>query len=125
MEALAEKFQFGGSVVVRVEKVALVAPAGTVTVGGTVTMSGRALRSETTIPPAGAGPLSLIVPVACVPVCTVSGVTLNPTRPTVAVLESAIRVMNASSWCSKPPALLGWYAPDVVGNSNELVVPAI
>ena len=44
-------------------KVALVAPAGTVTLEGTVAAAVLLLESVTCAPPAGAGPLSVTVPV--------------------------------------------------------------
>ena len=56
-------------------KVTLVAPAGTVTVTGTPATVELALRL-TTSPPAGAGPLSVTVPVEVVPPTNVLGDTL-------------------------------------------------
>src|SRR2546429_2323603 len=44
-------------------KVALVAPAGTVTLEGTVTAAVLLLESATCAPPAGAAPLNVTVPV--------------------------------------------------------------
>src|SRR5512132_707396 len=41
---------------------ALIAPAGTVTLNGTVAADGLSLDSATTAPPAGAGPLNVAVP---------------------------------------------------------------
>lgn len=53
--------------------VALVLPAGTITLGGTVAAASL-LESMTCAPPAGAGPLSVTVPVDdCAPPTTVDG----------------------------------------------------
>ena len=49
-------------------------PAGTVTLAGTEAMAGFPLVRFTTIPPAGAAPRSVIVPVEAVPPVTVDGV---------------------------------------------------
>jgi hypothetical protein len=56
-------------------KVALVAPAGIVTVEGAVATEGLLLTSDTEIPPLGATPLSFTVPVEVLPPTTVVGVT--------------------------------------------------
>jgi hypothetical protein len=54
-----------------------VAPAGTVTVLGTWTTEGFSDTIETTAPPAGAGPLSVTVPIVELPPWTVRGLTTN------------------------------------------------
>jgi hypothetical protein len=58
-------------------KLALVAPAVTVTLDGTVARAGLLLDSVTTAPPAGAGPLKLTIPVAEVPPRTQLGETAS------------------------------------------------
>src|SRR5438093_4139407 len=58
-------------------KVALVAPAGTVTLAGTVAVGVELLTSVTTMPPAGAGPLRVTVPVEGFPAVTVVGLSVN------------------------------------------------
>src|SRR2546429_7642499 len=55
-------------------KVALVAPAGTVTLEGTVAAAVLLLESATCAPPAGAGPLNVTVPVEEFPPATPVGV---------------------------------------------------
>src|SRR3989442_1698611 len=59
--------------------VALVAPAGTVTLAGTVAAV-LSLDSVTCAPPAGAGPLSVTVPVEVLPPLTVGGLSASERR---------------------------------------------
>ena len=61
-------------------KLALVAPAATVTLGGTVAALGRLLVNVTTLPPAGAGLGSVTVPVEGLPPVTLVGLTVNEER---------------------------------------------
>jgi hypothetical protein len=56
-----------GTVEVAMGKLALVAPAGTVTLAGTVAATVSSLESATRKPPAGAAEVSLTVPVELVP----------------------------------------------------------
>src|ERR1700722_10245224 len=56
-------------------KVALVAPAGIVTVEGAVATEGLLLARDTEMPPPGATPLSFTVPVELLPPTTVAGMT--------------------------------------------------
>ena len=60
--------------------VALVAPAGTLTLAGTVSTAGRLLVSVVMTPPAGAGAVSVMVPTAEAPPTT--ELTFTPTEAT-------------------------------------------
>ena len=61
-------------------KLALVAPAATVTLGGTVAALGRLLVNVTALPPAGAGLGSVTVPVEGLPPVTLVGLTVKEER---------------------------------------------
>src|SRR5436309_4595794 len=63
--------------VVLTVKVALVLPAGTVTLAGTVAAPVLLLDKLTTAPPLGAGALSVTVPVEELPPVTLDGLTLS------------------------------------------------
>ena len=67
--------------------VALVAPAGTVTVEGTLAAAVLLLESVTCAPAAGAGPLSVAVPVEEFPPVTLAGFTESEERVTDAGTE--------------------------------------
>src|SRR5437660_6301960 len=59
-------------------KLALLAPAGTVTLAGTAATLGLLLERETTAPPVGAGPLRVTVPVEdCAPPTTLVGFSVS------------------------------------------------
>src|SRR5437879_13100814 len=59
-------------------KLALPAPAGTVTLAGAAAAPGLLLERETTAPPLGAGPLRVTVPVEdCVPPITLVGLSVS------------------------------------------------
>jgi hypothetical protein len=74
--------------VVVTRKVALVAPAGTVTLGGTVATAVLLLESETCSPAPGAGPFSVTVPVGEeVPPVALAGFMVRETRVRVSVVK--------------------------------------
>src|SRR6266478_6927015 len=75
-------------------KVALVAPAGTVTLAGTLAAP-LLLESRTCAPPAGAGPLSVTVPVEdCVPPMTLVGFSESEEREMVAGIDDSSKSMT-------------------------------
>ncbi len=63
-------------------KVALVAPAGTVTLAGTVATAVLLLDRVTTAPPAGAAALSVTVPCEELPPVTLAGFSVSEDRVT-------------------------------------------
>src|SRR5439155_8079410 len=75
--AVPEMTTIGDAVNVVTVKVALAAPAGTVTLAGTVAAAVLLLASVTPMPPAGAGPLRVTVPVEEVPAFTVVGLSVS------------------------------------------------
>ncbi len=74
--------------VVVMEKVALVAPAGTVTLAGAVATAVLLLESVTTAPPLGAGPLRVTVPCEESPPTTLVGFRASDDRVTAGVTVS-------------------------------------
>ena len=80
-------------------KVALVAPAATVTLEGTLAAPVLLLESRTWAPPAGAGPLSVTVPVEdCAPPVTVVGFSVSEER---VVSDEGVTVSEAV-WVMPP-----------------------
>jgi hypothetical protein len=70
-------------------KVALEAPAATLTLAGTETTDVLALPSVTTAPPLGAPPVNVIVPRDVVPPTTEVGLTLTADKLAVVVVDAA------------------------------------
>lgn len=73
-------------------KVALVAPAATVTLEGTLAAPVLLLESMTCTPPAGAGPLSVTVPVEELPPVTVEGLSVSEERLGGITVSEAVSV---------------------------------
>lgn len=72
--------------------VADVAPAGTVTEAGTCATPVRLLVSVTTVPPAGAGPVSVTVPVDGVPPRTLLGLRTTDAATGAWIVKVAVRL---------------------------------
>ena len=72
-------------------KLALVPPAGTVTLAGT-TAAGSLLESVTCAPPAGAGAFSVTVPVEGLPPVTLVGLTVSDETIGGITVSDAVRV---------------------------------
>ena len=73
-------------------KVAVVPPAGTVTLAGTLATPGLVLESDTTVPPLGAGALSVAVPVEELPPVTLDGLRLREESVGGVTVSEAVRV---------------------------------
>ena len=76
-------------------KVAELPPAGTVTLAGTLATEDLLLDSATTVPPAGAGPLRVTVPVEEVPASTAEGESVNEDSTGGLMVTAAVFVMPA------------------------------
>ena len=76
-------------------KVAELLPGGTVTLAGTLATEGLLLDSATTVPPAGAGPLSATVPVEELPALTVEGESVNDDGTGGLMVTAVVLVMPA------------------------------
>ena len=79
--------------VVLTVKVALVLPAGTVTLAGTVAAPVLLLDKLTTAPPLGAGALSVTVPVEELPPVTLVGLRLREESVGGVTVSEAVRVV--------------------------------
>ena len=86
------------TVLVLTVKVALLAPAATVTLAGTVAAAALSLIRETAAPPVGAGPLRVTVPVEGDPPVTLIGLSAiaeSVAEPCGAMLSEAVLVAPA------------------------------
>jgi hypothetical protein len=81
------------TVLVVIVNVAVVAPAATVTLAGTVATEVRLLESVTAIPPAGAGPFRVTVPVDGLPPCTLVGLRVKDDIVGALTVKVACRVV--------------------------------
>src|SRR5262245_44875524 len=88
------------TVVVVTVKVALVEPAGTVTLAATVATAVLLLDSVTTVPPAGAGPLRVTVPCEVLPPVTLVWFSVN--EETVTVVGAAGFTVSVADWVTPP-----------------------
>jgi hypothetical protein len=107
--------------------VALVAPAGTVTLAGTVAAVVFPLVSETTTPPAGAAALKVTVPVLVSPSRTVLGFRVRLAG--VGVAAAPVVTVSTADRDTPPPvpvivAELFWLTAPVVTVNVALVAPA-
>jgi hypothetical protein len=107
-------------------KLALVAPAGTVTLAGTLAAPGRLLPMATTVPPAGAALGSVTVPVAGFPPTTLRGLTVKEESdgggggvPTGFTVKSAERVTPAP--VTEIVTTVGWETAAGMIRMNPLV----
>lgn len=101
--------------------VALLAPAGTVTDDGT---DAEELFDDrlTAIPPGGAIPLSVTVPVAGFPLATLDGVTVRPERP--AGVSVSVAVLDVAPNVPVMVTFVFAETPDVAMLNVALVAPA-
>jgi len=81
--------------VVVMVKVALVLPAGTVTLKGSLAADELSLK-ETTTPPLGAGPLNVAVPWEVAPPVTLAGLNATETRDGAPVTDATVRATVAT-----------------------------
>ena len=94
--------------------IALVNPAGTVTLDGTVATEVLLLESATTAPPAGAGPLRTTVPVEEPPPVVLDGFSVSEVRTAGSTVIAAV--------CAAPPNTAE--TVDVVAAATGLVLTA-
>lgn len=96
--------------------IAVVAPAGTVTLTGTVAADVLLLLRVTTAPPAGAGPAKVTVPVEEMPPITTDGFNVTEATPagftvTTAIANTVVAPLEISA---KMVTCVGWFTGEVV-----------
>src|SRR2546426_389687 len=89
------------TVLVVTVKVALLAPAGTVTLAGTVAAAVWLLASVTTMPPTGAAALKVTVPVEGFPPATLVG--FSATVESVTGVTVGGNTISTATWMTPPP----------------------
>ena len=92
-ETVTEVLDEPGDVVTM--NVAELLPGATVTLAGTLATEGLLLDSATTVPPAGAGPLRVTVPVEELPAFTVEGESVNDDGTGGLMVTAVVLVMLA------------------------------
>jgi len=92
-ETVTEVLDEPGDVVTM--NVAELLPGATVTLAGTLATEGLLLDSATTVPPAGAGPLRVTVPVEELPAFTVEGDSVNDDGTGGLMVTAVVLVMPA------------------------------
>ena len=119
-EAARSTDVYDDTVLVLAVKVALVAPAGTVTEAGTVTTAWLLLKSPTTAPPAGAGALNMTVPVVELPPRTHRGE--NDSEKGVELAGWMVMLPGSLAWEPRPSVTVSVNVnvPEVVGRPLRL-----
>src|SRR2546427_648497 len=92
-ETVTEVLDEPGDVVTM--NVAELLPGATVTLAGTLATEGLLLDNATTVPPAGAGPLRVTVPVEELPALTVEGESVNDDGTGELMVRAVVLVMPA------------------------------
>src|SRR4051794_25469188 len=95
-------------------KIALLAPADTVTLAGTCAAAVLLLLSDTVAPPLGAAPLNVTVPVDELPPVTLDGFNVTDDNDTVEVAPADLNATMAASQPLLASVQLVLYEPVVV-----------
>ena len=98
---------------------ALLAPAGTVTLDGPLAMAELLLESATTAPPEPAGPLKVTVPVDVPPLVTLVGLSVCDDTVSAGPAESTVSVVNAA------PVLFQFAVSETLVSAATALVPIV